>query len=164
MTLRDTQLSLSVSSKYSVTKDHSLANAAYNFARAVTLSDGTGSNQVDKIFADTRTTAGNDDIDLAGALTDDLGVALTFVKVKGLFVANSSASTGNAVIGNAAATQFQGPFGAVTHTIAVPPGQWFGMTYGTTGWTVGAGASDLLRIAASAGSVTYDIYILGTSA
>lgn len=164
MTLRDTQLSLSVGAKYSVTKDLTLSNAVYNFTQSVTLSDGTGSSQADKIFADTRTTAGNDDIDLAGVLIDDLGVALTFVKVKGLFVANASTSGGNAVIGNAAANGFIGPFGAAAHTIAVPAGQFMGITFGTTGWTVTAATADILRVAASAGTITYDILIIGTSA
>jgi hypothetical protein len=168
MTLRDTQISLGVVAKYSVTKDLSLANAAYNFAKSVTLADGTGSGQADKIYADTDTIAasGTKDWDLAGVLVDDLGVALTFVNVKGIFLAASSANTNNCVIGAAAATQFVGPFGAATHTIAVKPGQFFAITAGLTGWAVGAGASDLLRVTNSAGgtSVTYDIMIIGTSA
>jgi hypothetical protein len=168
MTLRDTQISLSVAAKYSVTKDHTSASAPYNWAKSVTLADGTGSGQADKIFLDTDTIAasGTKDWDLAGVLEDDLGVALTFVTVKGLFLYAHSANTNNCVIGAAAATQFVGPFGAATHTVAVKPGQFFGITSGLTGWAVGAGASDLLRVTNSAGgtSVTYDIVIIGTSA
>ena len=69
-------------------------------------------------------------------------------------------------LGGAAATQWQGPFGAVTHTIAVRPGGWFGIAcVDATAWPAAAG-TDFLRIANSgAGTdVTYTIILLGSSA
>jgi hypothetical protein len=169
MTLRDIHVGLTVQAAYSLAKDAATAQALYNFVRSVTLADGTGANQADKIYAKTRTilASQNEDLDLAGGgLVDDLGVALTFVKVRGLFVAAAPGNTNAVVVGGAAATQWVGPFGAATHTIAVPPGMPFAIANADAGWAVGAGTSDLLRVAnGGAGTpVTYTIIILGTSA
>ena len=168
MALSDTNIALAVRSTLTSNLDLKTASAALSFQRGFALADGTGSAQADKIWDDTRaiTASGTDDIDLAGALTDAFGAALTFVTVKGIFVSAAATNTNNVIIGAAAATQFVGPFGANTHTIAVKPGQFFAITAGLTGWAVGAGATDLLRFTNSGAgtSVTYDVVILGTSA
>lgn len=139
------------------------------WSRGFALDSGVGANQADKIFSDTRTIAasGTDDLDLAGALTDAFGAVMTFVKVKAIGVSASPANVNNVVVGNAAANQFQGPFGAVTHTVAIAPGGMFLIARpDATGWGVTAGTGDLLRVTnGGAGtSVTYDVVILGTSA
>ncbi len=169
MTLSDTSISLAVRAVYSVTGDLAVASSALNFVTGFSLSDGTGANQADKIYSDTDTlgASATRDIDLAGALTDILGLALTFVKVKGIFLAAAAGNVNNVVLGAAAATQFVGPFGAATHTAYAAPGGF--IAFGrpdAAGWPVGAGASDLLRVAnGGAGtSVTYNIVIIGTSA
>jgi hypothetical protein len=56
-----------------------------------------------------------------------------------------------------------GPFGASTHTVAVPPGGILLLVDPNTGWTVTAGTADLLKItnASSTGSATYDIELFG---
>jgi len=166
--LSDTNVSLTVRSTMSESLDLKTRQAALAFSRSIAFDNGTGASQADKIWDDTRTitASGTDDIDLAGVLVDAFGAVATFVKVKGIFVAASALNTNNVVIGAAAATQFVGPFGAATHTVALTPGQFFAITNSVSGWTVGAGASDLLRVTNSAGgtSVTYDIVILGTSA
>jgi hypothetical protein len=141
--------------------------AAKNFA--MDLTSGTGASQADKLFADTRTLAASasEDLDLAGSLVDAFGATITFVKVKGIFVTAAAANTNNVIIGGASATQFVGPFGSATHTIAVAPGGGFMICRpDATGWAVGAGSTDLLKIANSSSgtSVTYDIVIIGTSA
>lgn len=135
------------------------------YAKTFGLPSGTGALQADRIFHDQRTTSGNDDLDLAGSLVDPLGATLTFVKVRGILVYAAAANTTNVVIGNAAANQFVGPFGAAAHTFAVKPNSLFLATaVDSAGWAVTAGTGDILRIAASSGTVTYDIVILGTSA
>lgn len=134
-----------------------------------TITSGTGANQADKIYAETITIAasGSATRDLAGSLTDVFGVALTFVKVKGIFVSAASANTNNVLIGNAGATQFLGPFGAAAHTVAVLPGGLAAFVApNAAAWAVAAGSADVLGFANSSSgtSVTFDLVIIGTSA
>jgi hypothetical protein len=169
MPLSGTFAGLSVITTLIAGLDLATQQSALNFTRGFPLDSGTGANQADKVFSDTRTIApsGTDDLDLAGTLLDAFGVVLTFVKVKVIAVAASSLNTNNVVIGNAAATQFLGPFGAATHTISVAPnGLALFARADATGWPVGAGASDLLRFTNSAAGtpVTYDVVLIGTSA
>ena len=168
-TLSDVFMGVQVRATMNESLDLKSRSAALAFSRSLALTNGVGASQVDKVWDDIRTIApsSNDDLDLAGVLVDAFGATATFVKVKGIFVAADAANVNNVVVGAAAATQFVGPFGAATHTVAVAPGGWFGICRGdATGWSVGAGASDLLRIANSGAgtSVTYSIVILGTSA
>lgn len=149
--------------------DLATASAPAALTYELALLNGTGAAQADLIFHDTRTigASSNDDLDLAGVLANALGGTLTFAKVKAIIVKAASANTNNVVIGNAAATQFLGPFGAAAHTVSLPPGGLFAITApSAAGWAVGAASSDLLRIANSGGStsVTYDVMILGASA
>jgi hypothetical protein len=135
---------------------------------AKSLTSGTASGQADVVWAKTNTLAAsaNEDLDLSGSLPSALGGSAVFAKVKAIQVTADEGNTNNVVVGGAAATQFVGGFGAATHTFAVPPGGSFMVTAPAAGWTVGAGASDLLRIANSGAgtSVTYKIMVVGTSA
>lgn len=130
------------------------------------LSPGTGADQINQIFSDTRTIAasGTDDLDLAGVLVNALGAVCTFTKIRAIMVKAASGNTNNVVIGGAAATQFFGFLGAATHTVNVRPGGFFCIAANdATGYAVTATTADLLRVANSgAGTgVTYDIVILG---
>lgn len=142
------------------------AEAKYAGAAAVDFADGAGDFQASKVFSDTRTLAASasEDLDLAGSLVNPLGVAVVFATIKAILIKAAVGNTNNVVVGGAAATQFVGPFGAATHTIAIPPGGQFMITAPKTGWAVGAGASDLLKLANSgAGTgVTFDIVVIGT--
>jgi hypothetical protein len=131
------------------------------------ITPGTGANQADLMFADTRTLAASasENLDLNGALTDVLGKTLNLLKVKAIMVRASGANANDIVIGGAATNGFVGPFGAAAHTIAVRPGGEFVIAHSGAGWPVVAGTGDLLKIAnGGAGtSVTYDIIIIGTT-
>jgi hypothetical protein len=134
------------------------------------LGTGTGVGLADKVFHDQRTLAASatEDLDLAGVLTDPLGQALTFVKVKGLIVAAAAGNTNNVVIGAAAATPWAALLNA-TGTVTVRPGGVFAAFVGeadANAYAVGAGTADLLKVANSAAGtpVTYDVIIIGTSA
>lgn len=168
-TLDSIGISISLSATANNSFDLNRAQAALTYAKSFGWTTGAAINQADRAFADTRQIAasGTDDLDLTGtALQDILNVNLALVRVKLIWVYAYSTNTNNVVIGNAAATQFVGPFGSATHTIALPPNGTFLVTAPTAaGWTVGAGASDLLRIANSgAGTVVnYDVLILGSS-
>lgn len=135
----------------------------------IVLPNGTASGYADKLYVAERTLAASatESLDLAGVLTDPLtGALLTFVKVRALLVEAADGNTNNVIVGAAAATVFSGWFGATTYTLVLTPGDRILLTSKTGGKAVGAGSTDLLKIANSAAgtSVTYRIAILGTSA
>lgn len=165
-----TNWGVALSDEYTKTTDLSAPTDRMSLRRAMSLTSGTAAGKADLRFADTRTLAASatEDLDLAGVLTDVYGVALTFVKIKGLYVKAADANTNNVVIGNAAATAWAALLGA-TGTVTLRPGAAITLTTGqedATAYAVAAGSTDLLKIANSgAGTgVTYDIAIVGTSA
>lgn len=155
----------------SATNPFTLNSAAtvLNYAKSLGFTSGAAASQMDRLLAAQRTilASGTDDLDLTGtALQDILGTNLALVRVKLIAVYANAGNTNNVVIGNAASNQFQGPFGAVTHTIAIPPGGSFLIVSPTAaGWPVTAATADLLRVAnGGAGTpVTYDVLIGGSS-
>jgi|SRR5688572_13113839 len=164
---------LTVTARVTQTAALDLVEASVPLLRTYTsiLADGVGGGQADRVFHDRRTlsASANEDLDLAGGLTDAFGAALTFVKIKGLLVAAAAANTNNVIVGGAASNGFVTWVGGATHTLTVRPGAVLALFAGqadTTGYAVTASTGDLLRVANSgAGStVTYDIVIVGTSA
>lgn len=133
----------------------------YSFA------SGTGSNQADRIWSDTRTLAASatEDLDLAGSLTGALGTTLTFATLKGIIVKAASGNTNNVVISRPAANGVP-VFEAASDAVAVKPGGVFVWLAPATGVTVTAGTGDLITFTNSAAgtSVSYDVVFLGTSA
>ena len=133
-----------------------------------TMATGTGDNQADLAFADTRTLAASatEDLDLAGSLVDALGDTLTFVDVKAIYIRAAAANTNNVEVTPAAANGFEGPFADAIDQVDIPPGGSFQVTAPVDGWAVTAGTGDLITITNSgAGTgVTYDVIIVGTSA
>jgi hypothetical protein len=128
---------------------------------------GVGSNQADKVYTATRTVAasGTDALDLAGVLTDPLGSALTFVKMKALLVRAAAANTNNVRL-NRPATNGVPLFVAVSSGIDILPGGLFLWTAPGAGVTVTPATGDIINLDNSGAgtSVTYDIVIVGTSA
>jgi hypothetical protein len=162
-------ISLQVKAFLSTPTDLAQATAPHILPFATTWASGVAANQADLVWGDERSIAasGTDDLDLAGSLTGALGGTITFAKVKGIFVTASAANTNKVVVGAAAATQFVGPFGANTHTLAVDAGGFFATaTPLLAGWGVTATTADLLRVANSAAgtAVVYRILLIGTSA
>lgn len=133
----------------------------------ILLASGTGASQADKIFADNRSLAASatEDLDLAGgALLDPLGAAFSPAKIKGVIIKAAAANPGALTFGgdlNAVPL-----FGATNDVISIPAGGEFSLIWPGTGVTVTAGTGDILQVAAAAtaGTYTYDIVILGTSA
>ncbi len=142
--------------------------AARNTPSDLELTSGIGSSQCDLQYRAQRTlnASANEDLDLAGVLTDDFGAALTFVKIRGIWIKAAAGNTNSVIIKPASSNGFTGPFGAATHTITLPPGGMFMATAPVGGWTVTAGTGDKINLANSAGTttVTYDIHAIGASA
>ena len=139
-------------------------------SRSATLGSGTGTGKADKVYQARRTIAasGSEDLDLAGVLLDAFGSAITFAKVKGLFIAASAANTNNVILGNATSNAWATLLNA-TGTLTLRPGAALGVLAGAadaTTYAVTASTGDILKVANSAGgsTVSYDICIVGASA
>lgn len=165
-----TSMGVNVSGLYTKAGDLSTPADDLKWRRGVALASGTGAGKADLRFTDTRTLAASatEDLDLAGVLTDVYGVALTFVKIKGLFIAAATTNTNNVVVGAASSNAWAALLNA-TGTITLRPGAALALMAGAadaTTYAVTGGTGDLLKVANSAGStsVSYDIVIIGSSA
>ena len=127
----------------------------------IRMATGTGSGQASQVFHDTRSlNATSESLDFAGgSLTNPLGVALTFTKIKAIIVKVSDTAPGNFEISrpNLGLTLF----GADLDKITLEPGGLFVWVSPGAGITVGAGASDLLKIENLGATATYDIIVVG---
>jgi hypothetical protein len=157
----------SIKGTLTTSRDGGDATFAVDEGVAKEVSNGTGLDQANAVYVDDFSIAasGTLDIDLAGTLTDAHGNVLVMTAVKEILVKADTTNTNNVVVGNAAATQFLGPLGAASHTVAVKPGGFYHVSegYSAAGWAVGAGATDLLRLTNSAAgtAVTGTIVIVG---
>ncbi len=141
-------------------------NAEIALSGQILLANGSGVDQAQKIFADARSLAASatENLDLAGALTDPLGATLTFATVKGIFIKAGAANPGNLTFGAHATAAFVGPFADATDALTVRPGELLPLFAPGTGYTVTATTADMLKVAAAAtaGTYTYEIVIVGT--
>jgi hypothetical protein len=147
--------------------DLGTATFPLNLLQSISLTDGTGAGQADRIFHDTRTLAAsaNESLDLAGSLTNAYGT-VTFARIKAILVIAASGNTND--------VQFTRPasngvplFMAAGDGIALAPGDFFLWASSTAaGKAVTASTGDLLTLTNSAGStsVDYTIVIIGASA
>src|SRR5262245_43084940 len=129
---------------------------ALTLAKALALADGVAVSQADRIYQGRRTLAAgaSEDLDLAGTtLTDQFGVALTFARVKVVFIAALATNPNPIIVGGAAGSPWIGPFGAGTHTLSWRPGEFkmLACTGDATAYPVTPTTADLLRVLAGAG-------------
>lgn len=169
MPLNNAAVSVAVKGDYSGSLDLASLVSSLNINRGQAFDNGTGANQADKIWSDTRTLgiSATEDLDLAGALTDAFGAALTFARIKALLVYASPGNINNVVIGGATNAWATLLSPAATGLLTIPPGGGFcAWTPTATGFAVTPATGDLLHVAnGGAGSaVTYDVVILGASA
>jgi hypothetical protein len=139
---------------------------------------GTGASQINEFVQTYRTLAAGatEILDLAGGLTNNVGETVTFATVKAMAwfllsagdLAPDGSTAGTAathlVIGNTAADQFTGPFGAAAHTHRVQNGGVYGWAFPGTGYTVTGGSVDKLLVTNGDGAVEarYVLAIWGT--
>lgn len=132
------------------------------------IGSGTGANQSDLCYYNTRTlsASGTENLDLAGGLTDPIGDTLAFVEVTAILVRAAAGNGGNIVIGGAGSNTFDGPFDDSSDKINIPAGQAFLVTNLGAGWAVTAGTGDILLVENddSGAAASYDIVIVGRSA
>jgi hypothetical protein len=125
------------------------------------LKNGTGNNQINKVWGDRRTIAAgaNDDLDMSGGLTDGFEVAFNFTVVKGIYIQNISVlDASKIIVGNTGTTLFTAPFVAT-----IGRNNKFMWEDTWSGEAVVATSGDLFRItnANGAGQAIYEIIIIG---
>jgi len=168
-------MSLTMSLKSTVVADLSKAldlcsgNSSLQAAFSLAMTDGTGANQVDRIFHDERTLAASatEDLDLSGGgLTDIYGTAFTIARLKLLVLWPSSANTNNVNLTRPASNGVPLFLAAGDGIAGRPGGEIIICAPDATGYAVTAGTGDLINLTNSAGttSVTYKIILMGASA
>ncbi len=147
--------------------DNDLGSRDYTLSYNKTLSfaHGTGTNQANQIWTDTRQIAASttEDLDLAGVLVSPLGTTLTFTKIKAIVIYAYSTNTNNVVIGGDTNALINW-VGNANDVINLRPGGFICLTApDATAYGVTASTGDILQIAnSSSGSIVdYDIIVIG---
>lgn len=143
---------------------------AASLAKRYSLSwaTGTAANQADKMWHNQSTLASglNEDIDLAGTLTDAFGLPLTMVKLKAIVISAAAANTTNLSV-TAKGTNGVPFLLALGDGVVLYPGGLFVLAAPGAGGlaTVAAGTADLINVLNGSGNpATYDVIVVGTSA
>lgn len=157
-------ITVQISSTYSLALDLVTKTANLIKAPSVQLDSGTGAGQADVIFSDTRSTAGTDSLDMVGGgLLDNLGNVWAPARIKGIIVVAAAANPGNVLLRRPAANGVPF-FTAAADEVPIHPGGIFVlMAPSAAGYVVTAATGDLIDLAASAGTVSYDVYLIGGS-
>ena len=137
--------------------------APLSYANALAIANGTGLNQADMLFTDTRSIAAAEDLDVSGgALTTAFGAVYTIAELKVLVVCADSANTANVILGGDAASVLF--LSVATTTVTLKPGACFVYTDpSAAGTTVTNSTADIIQAAPSAGTQVYSIIIMGSS-
>jgi hypothetical protein len=160
-------ISLEVAVSQSAAGDVNTAKNTITVDSLLQLLDGTGADQANQAWSDTRTLAAStsEDLDMAGVLTDAFGSTITFTKIKAILVMADADNGDNIEVGGAASNAFASFLGDATDVVIVPPGGLFLLTApDATGFAVTAGTGDLLKInnADSGAAADYTIVLIGT--
>lgn len=145
------------------------ATAQLNESWTDTLANGTGSDQADILWWDTRpalAAGGNDDLDLNASLTGVFGGTVDFLHIKGIFIYNpATVAADTLTIGNGGANSLVNWIGGITETVTIGAGGVLLITDPKTGYACGAGASDILRVHNDSGAntIAFTIVVWGTS-
>jgi hypothetical protein len=160
-----TSVSIDITAGYVLALDLVSKRADLKKTVPLSLDSGTGLGQADVIFSDTRSTAGTDSLDMVGGgLLDNLGNVWAPARIKAILVVAAAANPGNVLLRRPAANGVPFFTAAADEVPIHPGGAVLIWAPSAAGYVVTAGTADLIDLAASAGTVTYDIYIIGASA
>lgn len=163
------KISFAIAAVLAASGDLEAAESDLDYRRDWTFENGTGDDQADRLWSDTRTlgASATETLDLAGVLADALGQTVTLADVAGLVVKAAVGNTNPVVVGGAGANPWSAPFADPTDKVKVPRGGLFAwLAPKDGGGPVVGGTGDQLLIANGGGgsSVTYEIILLGRSA
>jgi hypothetical protein len=161
-----TKIQLAIAAALTTALDIGTAEYSPNFNQVFNLGDGTGADQANMIWSDTRTltASATENLDLAGGLTNAFGATVTFSKLKAILVVASTGNT-NSVQVTRPASNGVPLFMAAGDGVALTPGAAFAAVFpDANGVAVTGATGDLLTLTNSAGStsVTYTIILIGT--
>ena len=130
------------------------------------FTDGSGANEADEVFSDTRTlgASASEDIDLNGVLTNALCETVNFVTIKAFIVHAAKENTNNISVVAKAVNGWVAPFVAAEDGVTLrPDGTMVIINPDAVGMVVAPGTADLLTITnLDTGSpVDYDIILIG---
>lgn len=157
-------INLSISAKQTGSADLGTPQMLASISKAMEFTPGTAAvGQANVLFSDERTLAAsaNEDLDLAGVLSDALNATIAAAEVVAVYIEADAGNTNNVQITRPASNGVP-LFLAAGDGFALGPGD-FALITRKTGVGVTAGTGDLINIANSgAGTgVTYKIAIIG---
>ena len=131
-----------------------------NLSPSATFTDGAGALMGNVLYQATLAlSAGVYNLDLNGVVTDPWGSTVSMLRVKGILVYNTGATS--LTVGNGTTPWVT--FLTGTGTLILPPGAAFAaFTPDATGWTVTAATGDILKFAGT-GTAAFQVVILGAS-
>lgn len=134
---------------------------------AATIANGTGADMADRVYyARIALSTTPNDLDLAsGALLDIFGNALTFARIKAIYIKNRSTTAGEIVTVGGDSNGLVGWVGAANDLVNIRPGGVFCIyAPDATAYAVTAGTGDILQMVAAAGTPSIDLVLIGASA
>lgn len=159
------RIQIMVTGSYTNAMDLQSASASPSLNNVLSLASGTGANQANLMWSDTRTLAAsaNEDLDFAaGGLTDAFGTVFSPVALKVLIVCAATTNTNNVVLfGDANSVPV---LNTAATTLALKPGGCYVYTDpSAAGTAVTGGTGDIVQVANSGAgtSVTYSIIAMG---
>ncbi len=137
---------------------NTLGNLPVNATASTPLSDGVGANQANILYqASLAMTSGAYALDVYSATTDSYGTALATVRIKGIYIRNTSSHTFTFGAGTAPITSLLNAAG----TITLPPGAWFlAASPNAAGWTVTATTADRINFVGTT-TDSFEVVIFG---
>lgn len=146
------------SGTYKSAGDLETGQVPIGIAQLQSYTNGTGANQANAWFSDTRALASStpETIDLTSGLTDRFGTTIVFATITEILVynRNTTASQTIALSGNAMTA-----FGATTETVG-PKGIWH-VASPVDGFTITNTNQDQFTVTPGAYAVSYDLIIVG---
>lgn len=138
-------------------------SAQIGYQKTISLTNGTGANQINEVWDDVRTLTASSNETLNfhdGSLKDVFGASIVGTAIKEVWIENTS-TTGTLTVGGAT-NPFLGPMGGTTPTETIQPGQFLHWPNATaTGWAITGGSNDSLKLVNndSGASLTYKIIV-----
>jgi len=148
-----TSIGVNISGNLAGTAGLTTPGAQLAAQRTISLANGTGASQANKVYATTLaiTTGATTDVDLAGSLTDALGAAFTPSKVKAVYIYSAPTNTTNLTLfGDTNSVPILNT--AATTVTLLPGGMFLLVEPPNAGIAVTGATGDIIQIANAAGA------------
>lgn len=162
-----TKITIDLLATLTASLDFSVSRNPLAVSPRIEWADGAGLNQANRVFQDRYTIAGGGDqqLDLT-ALTDPFGAALSFARLKAIYIKNRSVTAGdNLQLGGTVTAGITSLFVAANDGIIVgPDGVVLLVNPSLAGWAVTATTADILRIGnPGSNPIDVDVVLIGAA-